>query len=131
MHDRITEVIKQIIKGNTTSRNLVRFIQENYDLGKDQADKDIKAARDYLKTAYKEKTRDDYISEAIARLNALQFVNFELRDFREVRQIQETLNKLLGLDAPTKHEVKAGFETPKSGMMTAQEMIEFAKKNKE
>lgn len=101
VEDRINEVIRQIIQGNTSSRGLQSFIIKNYQLSKAQALKDIAKAKQELREAVDENEKADYLAEAISRYNALTQINFDMRDFREVRCVLESKIKLLGLDRPS------------------------------
>lgn len=109
---RIDDVIDQICSGVTGRSQLLFFIVDKYGVSESQAEKDYYNARDEIREMKHEDLANE-IEDAILRYKYLIKKNKEEGDYREARNCQTDLNKLLGLDAPKRVEVnvKAGLDT--------------------
>lgn len=98
---RISAIIGEVAKGNDSTRHLLRFIADTYNLSSSQAEKDIKRAKEIILSDVR-KDRTSEIAAAVLRYKQLIQINMKVKDFREVRNCQNDLNKLLGLNEPDK-----------------------------
>ena len=97
-------VIEMIVKGQSRT-DILRYFTENENIEKRRSvssvDKYIKRAALEIKkrfSADKEKVKPT----AIARYMDLYKKNYAIQDYRECRQVQDSLNKLVGLNEPEK-----------------------------
>jgi hypothetical protein len=117
---RAEQVATLLIQGKT-KRHIVKFAQEQgWGVGDRSIDNYICKAKDLVK-AYAEKEFEANYTLAEARLNDLYDQCYNAGDFGECRKIQEAINKLHGLDAPTKTDL-----TTKGQSITDTEAIKKA-----
>lgn len=106
---RVELVAEFLIKGVTRTKGyrLVTNPEGEYgwDISMRHYDNYIKKAKALIKSQAKGKT-EEFRSLAIARYNDLYQKNYSGMDFRECRNVQDSLNKLLGLNEPEKTDIK-------------------------
>ena len=108
---RIKTIYEMTVKG-CSRKYIVRYSAENWNINERQVD-------DYLKRVYteiKETYNDDYkkslLDKHIAQLEDLYVKNYTIEDFRECRNIIESKNKMLGLNAPDRIDTTITEKTP-------------------
>lgn len=106
VQERIESIRDEMLKGMVSRVDLLQFITKNYKVSEPQADKDIARAKELIKEAITNTERDFLIAQSIERLNNLYYKNYRLQDYRECRQLVVEINKMFGLNAPEKLEVK-------------------------
>ena len=109
VHERISAIVKQIADGVYSTPDLIRFITNNYNVGKDQAHKDLRKARDYIKDNFNGE-RNEMIAELQMKLQHLYSLNFDKEDYKESRACLTDLARLLGLNAPDKKEISGSLK---------------------
>lgn len=100
---RVDLVVDMLLKGQTTQFIYDQF-QTKFALSTRMVDTYIKKGRDEIKFA----TANDVefrTSQALVRLDDLYYRNYSIADFRECRGVQETTNRLLGLNAPIRTDM--------------------------
>lgn len=100
-------VIEMIVKGFTRT-DILRYFTENekLELRRSESSVDIyikKARKEIIKRFQPE--REKLMADSLAKLTNLYKKNYEIQDYRECRQIIETLGKLTGINAPEKTEI--------------------------
>ena len=101
---RIAEVLQMVCKGRTGYMDIVRTMAKKHDLSEEQIKKDIQEARRRIKEMTHEDMKDE-VSDAVMRFKYLIEKNLEEGDYREARNCQAELNKLLGLNEAAKIDV--------------------------
>jgi len=81
----------------------LRLFKEIYNVTESQFEKDLANAKKTLTETVKEK-RKHLVGVALTRYEFLYNKNLKIQDYREARQVIDSINKLLGLNAPTKNE---------------------------
>lgn len=103
--ERILAIIKLRMEGVTSRTAIMQFYAKNYNVKTRQIDEDIKEAKTLIKREMYGPIEEE-ISDAILRYKSLIQKNMKILDYREVRNCQNDLSRLLGLDKPKKVEVK-------------------------
>jgi hypothetical protein len=101
---RIDRIIELIGSGITMRKILLKLFVKETNLTPSQFDKDFKKAKNRILKLNKPK-QEQHIAEAIFRLQLLFNKNYKMQDYRECRNIQAELNKLLGLYKPMQLQV--------------------------
>ena len=97
--------------GIVMRKYLLQLITKEYQISDSQFDKDFKKARNEIQKLNKPKIQKQ-IANAILRLQILYNKNFKMQDYRECRNVQAELNKLLGLYQPDKIKLTTEFTAP-------------------
>lgn len=93
---RVSSVYEMIVKGHTRSM-IVRFSSENWGIGERQTEDYIASARKLINENYGEKYRENILEKHLAQLDKLYAKNYANEDFRECRNLIESVSKLLGV----------------------------------
>lgn len=101
---RIMTVYEMVVKG-ATRPFIVRYASENWRVGDRTVDNYLKEVRSRLSDTFGDEYRENILITQIAKLNDLYVKNYTIEDFRECRNIIESLNKMLGLNEPEKTDV--------------------------
>jgi hypothetical protein len=101
---RTATIYEMIIKG-CNKNYIVRFCAENYNIKLRQVEVYIAKATAEIKENYGEKYKEQIIEKHLAQLDDLYIKNYTIEDFRECRNLIESKNKMLGLNAPIKTDV--------------------------
>ena len=97
--DRINRIIELIGSGIVMRKYLLQIITKEYENSESQFDKDFRKARNEIQKLNKPKLKRQ-VATAILKLQILYNKNFKMQDYRECRNVQAELNKLLGLYKP-------------------------------
>lgn len=105
---RVELVAELLIRGVPRAKGY-RFVNDtegeyNWNITLRQYDNYVKKAKKLIKDQAKGKT-EEFKNLAFARFNDLYQKNYSAQDFRECRNVQESLNKLLGLNEPDKTDI--------------------------
>ena len=99
---RVATVAEMIIKGQKRN-NIVRYSSENWKIGERQAEKYIVKAWEKI-----EQNTDIDVKKEIklqrARFEDLYQKSYNIQDYRECRQVLDSIAKLIGLNSPEKHD---------------------------
>lgn len=99
---RVDQIIEAIEDGTYVRRYIFRKVAKNYDkLSTRTFDNDLEKAWEQIREFIKPQ-RKDMIANAIMRLEGLFKKNMKIQDYREARQVQEAINKMLGLNEAQK-----------------------------
>lgn len=105
---RVSTVSEMLIKGQGRDK-IIRYGSENWNVGERQIENYIAKAWDKI-----EKNTDYQLAQEIhlarARLEDLYSKNYTIQDYRECRQVLDSLSKLLGTNQPEKTESKTHHE---------------------
>ena len=93
---RIDFILENIAKGVTIRRYLSKKTQEKFNISESQFSLDLAKAYRYLMDDLKVK-RKQKANEIIFRLENLYNKNYNIQDYRECREIIETIAKLYGI----------------------------------
>ena len=100
---RVATVSEMIIKGLGREK-ICRYATKNWAVSDRQVDRYISKAWDKI-----EKNTDFDVKQELklqrARFEDLFQKNYTIQDYREARQVLDSIAKLLGLNEPEKHEV--------------------------
>jgi len=99
VENRIDRIIELIGSGIVMRKPLLQFITKEFEISDSQFDKDFRKARKDIQELNRPKIKR-HISNAILKLEILYNKNFKMQDYRECRNVQAELNKLLGLYKP-------------------------------
>ncbi len=105
VNNRINRIIELIGSGIVMRKYLLQIITKEYKNSDSQFDKDFKKARQEIQKLNKPKIKRQ-ICDAILKLQILYNKNFKMQDYRECRNVQAELNKLLGLYKPIGIDLK-------------------------
>ena len=101
---RVSTVSEMIIKGQGREK-IIRFGSENWNVGERQIENYISKAWGKI-----ERNTDFDIKQELklqrARFEDLFQKNYTIQDYREARQVLDSIAKLLGLNEPEKHKVE-------------------------
>jgi hypothetical protein len=100
---RIATLYEMVVKGCSRAY-IVRYCSEKYQITERHVDTYLSKVRDLIKETYNEDYKQSLLNTHLAQLEDLYIKNYTIEDFRECRNIIESKNKLLGLDAPIKTE---------------------------
>jgi hypothetical protein len=100
---RIDTVVEMILKGLSRSE-IVRQCNSLYGINSRMADNYIADAKKIIKEQC-DKNIEQNIATAYNRFNLLFQKSYAIQDYSECRQIQQSINKLLGLDAAVKTDI--------------------------
>jgi hypothetical protein len=101
--ERILSIIKLRMEGVTARSAILQFYAKNYSIKTRQIDEDIKEAKKVI-IAEMQGSLDEEIADAILRYKSLIQKNMKILDFREARNCQNDLSRLLGLEKAQKTE---------------------------
>lgn len=105
---RVSIVSEMLIKGQGRGK-IIRYGSENWNVGERQIENYIAKAWEKI-----EKNTDYDIRREIqlqrARFEDLFQKNYTIQDYREARQVLDSIAKLLGLNEPEKHRVEHSGE---------------------
>ena len=100
---RIATLYEMIVKGCSRSY-IVRYCSENYKITERHVDTYLSKVKDLIQKTYGQEYKETILSNHLAQLENLYEKNYTIEDFRECRNIIDSRNKLLGLNAPVKTE---------------------------
>ena len=111
---RIQTVAEMLIKAQGRE-NILRYCAENWGIRERQADNYISRAIDKIKKNKEFLDLEQEISLQKARFEDLYQKNYTIQDYREARQVLDSIAKLLGLNKPEKldHTTKGESIQPK------------------
>lgn len=101
---RTALVYEMIVKG-CNKNYIVRFCTEKYNIRLRQIEVYIAKATEQIKLNYGEKYKENIVAKHLAQLDDLFVKNYTIEDFRECRNLIESKNKMLGLNAPTRTDI--------------------------
>lgn len=101
---RTALVYEMIVKG-CNKNYIIRFCTEKYNIRLRQIEVYIAKATEQIKLNYGEKYKENIIAKHLAQLDDLFVKNYTIEDFRECRNLIESKNKMLGLNAPTRTDI--------------------------
>lgn len=100
--ERVTKVFELLVLG--LSRQEIMQYCSAWEITTRQIDVYIQKATERLK-AHADYQREEQLGVAINRLNKLYRDNLKVQDYKGALAVQKELNLLLGLHAPSRHEV--------------------------
>lgn len=100
---RVSTVVEMLMKGQER-QDIIQYCAKKWNINERQADVYIKKAKERIKRN-KDADLDYHISLSIMRYQDLYKRNFNIQDYRECRQVQGDLAKLLGIEAAQKINV--------------------------
>lgn len=100
--ERVTKVFELLVLG--LSRQEIMQYCSAWEITTRQIDVYIQKATERLK-AHADYQREEQLGVAINRLNKLYRDNLKVQDYKGALAVQKELNTLLGLHAPSRHEV--------------------------
>jgi len=106
IQNRINRIIELIASGIVMRKYLLQLVTSEFKISNSQFDKDFKKARKEVQKLNKPKF-EVHVCNAILKLQILYNKNFKMQDYRECRNVQAELNKLLGLYKPSQLDIKA------------------------
>lgn len=109
---RINDVMDQMVNGLISTRALLKYITNTYDVKSDQATKDIRTAKDKLKGLYTDWEREQQKNLALERYSMLFKRNLKESDLKEARNVQQAIDKIVGNEAPIKTETNLKMDIP-------------------
>ena len=101
---RIATIYEMVIKGCSRAF-IVRFTAENWKIEERQTNSYLMTVKDKIKNTYGQEYKETILSNHLAQLENLYEKNYTIEDFRECRNIIDSRNKLLGLNAAQKTDV--------------------------
>lgn len=110
LNRRINIIAEMLLKGFSKEK-IVRYSSENFNVGERQTETYILKAKETIKQVA-DKNVEMNIALALGRFNDLYEKSYKIQDYRECRQVQESINKLLGLNEPEKVEQKLQVKPP-------------------
>jgi hypothetical protein len=122
-----TEIAKMLIEGKDRSNikahiisllqsthfdadRILTDIAESWNVGLPAVDSLIESAFASFDVIEDDSRRNEMLL-AYARLTDLYSLSYSNKDYRECREIQREINKLLGLNAPERSEIKSDVQT--------------------
>jgi len=96
LDERINKVALLLLKG-FPRREIVKGITNDYKVCVKTADNYIAKAKQMIIVETKSE-REEMLAIAIARYNDLYKKNYNIQDYRECRSVQESINRLFGLE---------------------------------
>lgn len=102
--ERREVIFEMLIKGYRRSQ-IMRFCAEKYNIRERQVDVYIAQVKEQLNERI-EKKKDEHLNLALIRYNDLYSKNYSIQDYRECRAVQDSINKLLGINEPDKVDHK-------------------------
>lgn len=129
---RTALVYEMIVKG-CNKNYIVRFCTEKYNIRLRQIEVYIAKATEQIKLNYGEKYKENIVAKHLAQLDDLFVKNYTIEDFRECRNLIESKNKMLGLNAPTKTDITTNgqsISSPEEREARIEALIEKFKSSK-
>lgn len=105
---RVKSVVSWILQGRSY-KDIVRYSSKNWNISSRQVDNYVKIAKEEIK-ASTNITKEEQITIAIARYNDLYLKNYTEKDYKECRGVQDSLNKMLGLNEAQKIDLRTKME---------------------
>jgi hypothetical protein len=100
---RVQTVTAMILQGYSRA-NIVQYGSKKWKVTERQVDDYISASKAEIK-ASTDISKEEQIELAKARYNDLYQKNYKSFDFKECRAVQDSLNKMLGLNEAEKHDL--------------------------
>jgi hypothetical protein len=107
---RQTAIIEMLLSGYSRS-DIVQYCANVYKIKARQTDVYIGKANIEIDGLFSKKKKQN-ASIAIARYNDLYKRSLKIQDYRECRQVQDAINKMLGINEPDRSEIKVGTIQP-------------------
>ena len=102
---RIATLYEMVVKGCSRAY-IVRYCSENYKISERHVDTYLSKVKDLIQKTYGQEYKETILSNHLAQLENLYEKNYTIEDFRECRNIIDSRNKLLGLNAPNRIEAE-------------------------
>lgn len=118
---QLHEIYRMLLSGATRHDVIKKGVE--WKLGEESMAKRLQLVYREFRKNYGKKAREGLIDKHLAQLSDLYVKNYEREDYRECRALIETINRMLGLDAAQKVEVrveKKPFELVLSGVEDAE-----------
>lgn len=117
--DERIEIIAQFIIRGATRSQMIRTVKNpvgkfKWDIVDRQIDKYISRAKALIRKNTK-KSEQDFTAIALARYDDLYQKNYAADDLKECRAVQDSVNKLIGLNAPDKIDATTKGESLNKG----------------
>ena len=103
---RVGKIVELLLRGYTR-RKIVELTTNDYNVCIKTADTYIARAKEIIVDEMKG-SRDEMIAMAASRYHDLYMKNYNIQDYREARAVQDSMNKLFGLEAPKAVDVTSG-----------------------
>lgn len=113
---KIVNELTELIINGYSRKQIVQYCAETHNIAERQVD-------NYLSQVYNNisndlgKYRKSLIKQSIKRFNDLYDRNSAIQDYRECRQVQESIIKLFGLNEPIKSDITSGGEKIETSTM--------------
>jgi len=107
---RIATLYEMVTKGCSRAF-IVRFTAENWKIEERQTNSYLMTVKDKIKNTYGQEYKETILSNHLAQLENLYEKNYTIEDFRECRNIIDSRNKLLGLNAVQKTDITTNGES--------------------
>lgn len=101
---RLDTIYEMVVKG-ASRKYIVRYCSENYKISSRQTDEYLSRVYDEIKSTFTTEDKQSIISKHLAQLENLYQKNYTIEDFRECRNILDSISKLIGLNAPEKTDI--------------------------
>lgn len=108
---RINTVYEMVVKG-ASRKYIVRYASENWNVSSRTVDEYLNRVYEEIKETYSDEYKSSILSKQLAKLDDLYVKNYTIEDFRECRNIIESVSKLLGLTTSKVDVTTNGKEIP-------------------
>ncbi len=98
---RIATIYEMIVKGCSRAY-ILRYSADKWNIEERTVDSYLSKVRDLIKETYGDEYKESILNNHLAQLEDLYIKNYTIEDFRECRNIIESKNKMLGLNAAEK-----------------------------
>ena len=124
---RIATIYEMIVKGCSRAY-ILRYSADNWNIEERTVDSYLSKVRDLIKETYGDEYKESILNNHLAQLEDLYIKNYTIEDFRECRNIIESKNKMLGLNAAEKIQTEHSGEIKSSNLsnMSTDELIKRA-----
>lgn len=117
--DERVEIIAQFIIRGATRSQMIRTVKNpdgkfNWEVNERMIDYYISRAKALIRKNTR-KSEKDFTAIALARYDDLYQKNYSAEDYRECRAVQDSVNKLVGLNAPDKIDATTKGESLNKG----------------
>jgi hypothetical protein len=93
---RVNTVYEMVVKG-ASRKYIIRYASENWNVSSRTVDEYLNRVYQEIKDTYSDDYKSSILSKQLAKLDDLYVKNYTIEDFRECRNIIESVTKLLGL----------------------------------
>lgn len=99
--DLILNEITELYLNSYSRKQIIQYCSENHDIGERQVDNYLAKVYDFLANNISE-NKNKMIKQSLKRFNDLYEKNTSIQDYRECRQVQESIIRLFGLNPAQK-----------------------------